>query len=106
MYLTCHALADALGGEDRLISHYDLTTRDRLESISACIASACEDYGVSVGKGAEGQPFTFSADVRDLASRLLDMCPVAKAAPVVPTPTRWTPTIGTLQALFGAGRMA
>lgn len=105
-YLSRDALADALGGEWHLIDHYEVTTRDTPEEVAACIVAACEDYGVSVGKGEELQPFTFSADVRDLANRLLEICPVAKAAPMVPTATRWTPTIGTLQLLAMGGRAA
>lgn len=105
-YLSAVALADALGGELHLIDHYEVTTRDTPEEVVACIVSACEDYGIAVGKGEELQAFTFSADVRDLANRLLAMCPAAKVAPMVPTATRWTPTIGTLQLLAMGGRAA
>lgn len=92
-YLTASALADALGGEQHLVDHYEVTMRDTPEEVAACIVAACEDYGIAVGKGEEAQPFTFSADVRDLANRLLEMC-------------RWTPTIGTLQLLAMGGRAA
>ena len=96
MYLSPHALADALGGISQLIEYYDITTRDTREAVAACIDAACQDHGVSVGKGEPGQRFTFSADVRDLAALLLDTCPVYRAAQV-------TPTIGTLQVLFRGG---
>lgn len=94
-YLSARDLADALGGEDRLRTFYEITSRDTAEEVAACIIAACEDYGIAIGKGDPKQLFTFSSDVRDLAGRLLD----ARPAPVVPTPTRWTPTIGTLQLL-------
>lgn len=96
MYLSPHALADALGGIDHLIAFYEVTTRDTQQEIAACIDASCQDHGVSVGKGEPGQRFTFSADVGALAGLLLDTCPVYRAAQV-------TPTIGTLQVLFRGG---
>jgi hypothetical protein len=99
MYLSPHALADALGGISQLIEYYDITTRDTREAVAACIDAACQDHGVSVGKGEPGQRFTFSADVGALAGLLLDACPVYRADRVKPV----TPTIGTLQVLFRGG---
>lgn len=101
MYLNAHSLADALGGIDHLTGFYDITTRDTPEAVAACIAAACEERGVSIGKGSEGQPFTFSADVGALAEILLDTCQVYRAPE--PAPIAWTPTIGTLQALYQGG---
>lgn len=78
-------LAAALGGERHLIEFYEITPRDGVIEVTACIEAACEARKIDVGRSAGS--WTFSLTVTTLAERLVGMQQAQ------------TPTIGTFEAL-------